>query len=494
MRLTILKKAFLLGAVALSPVFSQQNLSGGVDGDALVRERAELNKAQADLEEARQKRDMEVAARWNDREKANGERELFNQKYDEAKEELDRLMEERVRLEENVRVAREDLAQVRQSAEERRTEYLSLAPDKSIIEPFREIRERGVPFRLPQRIEDFNRTEKEVSLYRDNPLKVARSVFGLAKKEMDFTREIESREGEVLFDENVVPGEELRLGGIYAVRKSSGTDSSVAMMLPVAGDRGASFAFRMMTSGDVREEVAEAFKASKDSLLMMVPVDVLLSTTLSSEIAASEEKPFCEVFWQTFKDGGILMYPIALLFILGMILVVERFVVLLLKGATIRYRRAVELVSEGKIEEAKALAKKMHGSVGKVIRAGILRDYADRESAEKAIEEVFAAEVPQLERGLSSISVMATTAPLLGLLGTVMGMIQLFQVITMHGTSDPKLLAGGISVALVTTEAGLIVAIPLQLLVTFLSNRVDGIRARMEKAGLAVLNSRWLRG
>ena len=89
---------------------------------------------------------------------------------------------------------------------------------------------------------------------------------------------------------------------------------------------------------------------------------------------------------------------------------------------------------------------------------------------------------------------MATTAPLLGLLGTVMGMIQLFQVITMHGTSDPKLLAGGISVALVTTEAGLIVAIPLQLLHTFLANRVDGIRARMEKAGLAILNSRWIRG
>jgi biopolymer transport protein ExbB len=75
-----------------------------------------------------------------------------------------------------------------------------------------------------------------------------------------------------------------------------------------------------------------------------------------------------------------------------------------------------------------------------------------------------------------------------------MGMIQLFQVITMHGTSDPKLLAGGISVALLTTEAGLIVAIPLQFLLTFLTNRADTIRARMEKAGLAVLNSRWIQG
>ena len=129
-----------------------------------------------------------------------------------------------------------------------------------------------------------------------------------------------------------------------------------------------------------------------------------------------------------------------------------------------------------------------------MVKTGILRDYPDRAAAEKAIEEVFAGEVPTLERGLSTLSVLATTAPLAGLLGTVMGMIQLFEVITMHGTSDPKLLAGGISVALLTTEAGLIVAIPLQFLLTFLTNRADTIRARMEKAGLAVLNTRWIKG
>ena len=74
-----------------------------------------------------------------------------------------------------------------------------------------------------------------------------------------------------------------------------------------------------------------------------------------------------------------------------------------------------------------------------------------------------------------------------------MGMIELFDVITMHGTSDPKLLAGGISIALVTTEAGLIVAIPLQLIHTFLTNMADSLRSRMESAGLAVLNALWVK-
>ncbi len=492
MRTDFLKRIVPILLIALSPVFSQQGLSES--GDALVRERAELNKAKADLEEARQKRDMEVAARWNDREKANQERELFNQKYEEAKGDLDRLMEERVRLEENVRVAREDLAQVKQNAEEKRTEYLSLVADKSLLEPFREIRERGIPYGLPQRIEEFNRAEKGASLYRDNPLKVARGFFELARKELAFSREIEWKTGELVFDGTVVTGEEIRLGGLYAVRRSLGADSSVSMMLPVAGERGVAFAYRNMNSGNIHAEVFRAFEASRDSQYMMLPVDVLLSTALSTELANSEQKSLRDTLLQTFHDGGILMYPIALLLFIGIFLVIERFVVLLVKGASLRYRKVVELASSGNLEEARLLAKKMHGSVGKVIQAGILKDYADRDSAEKAIEEVFAAEVPALERGLSTISVMATTAPLLGLLGTVMGMIQLFQVITMHGTSDPKLLAGGISVALVTTEAGLVVAIPLQLLHTFLANRIDGIRARMEKAGLAILNSRWIRG
>jgi len=73
-------------------------------------------------------------------------------------------------------------------------------------------------------------------------------------------------------------------------------------------------------------------------------------------------------------------------------------------------------------------------------------------------------------------------------------MIQLFEVITMHGTSDPKLLAGGISIALITTQAGLMVAIPLQLLHTFLSNLADRLISKMEKTGLSVLNALWVDG
>lgn len=489
-----LKKISMAVVLGAGLLFAQQPLGGDVAGDNLVRQRAELNKAKADLEEARQKRDMEVAARWNDREKANQERELFNQKYEEAKEELDRLMEERVRLEENVRIAREDLAQVKANTETKRSEYMALAADKGILEPMFQLKDRGIPYHIPQRIDDFNRTEKSMLLYRDDPMRVAKSVIELAKKELAFSREIEWKKGELVFGSRVVFGEEMRLGGIYAMRASSGADSSVSMMLPAPGDKGQIFTWHDMNTAEPRAEVNEAFAMAKDSAFAMVPVDVLLSTTLSTELANSEEKTLWDEIKQAFHDGGILMYPIAALLILGLLIVLERIVVLSIKGASLHYRKVLNLAAEGKIDEARALAAKLHGSIGKVVKTGILRDYPDRAAAEKAIEEVFAGEVPTLERGLSTLSVLATTAPLAGLLGTVMGMIQLFEVITMHGTSDPKLLAGGISVALLTTEAGLIVAIPLQFLLTFLTNRADTIRARMEKAGLAVLNTRWIKG
>jgi biopolymer transport protein ExbB len=95
----------------------------------------------------------------------------------------------------------------------------------------------------------------------------------------------------------------------------------------------------------------------------------------------------------------------------------------------------------------------------------------DVETLELKLDEAILREVPKLERGNTMIKVLSVVAPLLGLLGTVTGMIQTFQVITLFGAGDPKLMAGGISQALVTTVIGLVVAIPLTLLYSVVSGR-----------------------
>ena len=483
----------LLASLLFAPaVHAQQNS----DIDA-VKKRAELNSAKADLEEARKKRDMAVAARWKDRETANQERELFNEKYQESKEKVDALMSERARLFEDVRVAREDLAQVKLQAEKARAEFLSLAVGPERLETLSKFQEQGVPFKMAERVEVQNKVKKEMSLYRDDPLRIAKGVLDAARAELAFTRESSVEKAELVFGTAVAQGGRMRLGGLYAMQMANAVDINglhpAALMLPVAGEKKRVYSWQENLTPDTKKDIAKVFTNVADSAYVMVPVDVLLSTELSSELAHHTETTWKDEFKQFFKDGGILMYPIATLFVLGLLIALVKFVWLMVAGFSgISTRRALKALEKGDVETARAQSAKSLGKVGKVLRTVLSRPFPGRESAEKSLEELFSAEVPKIESGLTWVSVFASTAPLLGLLGTVMGMIELFDVITMHGTSDPKLLAGGISIALVTTEAGLMAAIPLQLLHTFLTNRCDALRGRMEKAGLAVLNALWI--
>lgn len=487
---------FVAATALLAPAAFAQQAPADIDA---VKKRAELNSAKADLEEARKKRDMAVAARWKDRETANQERELFNEKYNESKEKVDALMSERARLFEDVRVAREDLAQVKLQAEKARAEFLSLAAGPERLETLAKFQEQGIPFKISERVEVQNKVKKEMGLYKDDPVRIARGLFDAARAEMDFTREIQMEQGELVFGRSVAQGMRLRMGGLYAMELADAADGLTgikpsALMLPVAGEKKRSFSWQENLTPETRKEIEAAFAHAKDSAFVNVPVDVLLSTELSSELANHQETTWKDNLMEFFRNGGILMYPIVTLFGLGLLVALWRFLWLLIAGfGGLATGRTLKALRKGDLETARAQVKRAHGKVGRVLKTVLLKDYSGREAGEKALEELFAREVPKIESGLTWISVFAATAPLLGLLGTVMGMIELFDVITMHGTSDPKLLAGGISIALVTTEAGLIVAIPLQLIHTFLTNRADSLRSRMESAGLAVLNALWVK-
>ena len=111
-----------------------------------------------------------------------------------------------------------------------------------------------------------------------------------------------------------------------------------------------------------------------------------------------------------------------------------------------------------------------------------------REDMENALQEAILREIPSLERFLSTLAMLAAIAPLLGLLGTVTGMIDTFHVITQHGTGDPRMMSGGISEALVTTMLGLTVAIPIMLAHTLLNRSVDNRIGQMEEKAVALVN------
>jgi biopolymer transport protein ExbB len=113
---------------------------------------------------------------------------------------------------------------------------------------------------------------------------------------------------------------------------------------------------------------------------------------------------------------------------------------------------------------------------------------ADRSVMENAIEETALGQMPRLERFLTTLSVLAAVAPLLGLLGTVTGMIHTFEGITLFGTGDPRMMSGGISEALITTQLGLAVAIPVIIAHHIFDRRVEKMMGDMDEKGTALVN------
>jgi len=112
----------------------------------------------------------------------------------------------------------------------------------------------------------------------------------------------------------------------------------------------------------------------------------------------------------------------------------------------------------------------------------------EREDMENVLQEAILSEIPGLERFLSTLGMLGAIAPLLGLLGTVTGMINTFHVITYYGTGDPRMMSAGISEALVTTMLGLTAAIPIMLFHSLLSRRVENIIAQMEEKAVTLVN------
>jgi len=147
-----------------------------------------------------------------------------------------------------------------------------------------------------------------------------------------------------------------------------------------------------------------------------------------------------------------------------------------------------ELVEKGDYKGAVKSTEAQSGRpTGNVLKAGLEQQGQPRDIIESSLAEAILKETPRLERFLPALKVLAAIAPLLGLLGTVTGMINTFHVITVHGTGDPRLMAGGISEALITTQLGLAVAIPILVITALLGRKANRIASDMEEKAMALI-------
>ncbi|MDX1380970.1 MAG: MotA/TolQ/ExbB proton channel family protein, partial [Xanthomonadales bacterium] len=277
-----------------------------------------------------------------------------------------------------------------------------------------------------------------------------------------------------LADGSEVSGEIVRVGNVAAY----GISEQGAGALAPAGE--GRFKVWSEPAGDTARDLADG-RVDGDG-----PIGIFL---YESETRAIEEKAGKTVLG-VISSGGTIAWIIVGLGLIALVLIVLRF--MFLRRASASTARIVEEVGpkvhEGRLQDALEACKRFKGATSRVVASAVRNLDRDRDHLEDIVSESILHESSHLNRFGAIILVIAAVAPLLGLLGTVTGMITTFDIITEFGTGDPKLLSGGISIALVTTEIGLAVAIPALLAGNILSGWAERIKDDMEKGALRVIN------
>ncbi len=198
--------------------------------------------------------------------------------------------------------------------------------------------------------------------------------------------------------------------------------------------------------------------------------------------------------WQLFLAGGPVMWPILFCSIFALAIILEKFWHLhRIQIDTQEFlNNILDKVKRHQIKEALEICDNTKSPISHILKAGILKYDRTREQIKEAIEDASLYEIPRLEKNLSTLATIAHVSPLLGLLGTVTGMVRCFQTIQAKSTSfhpvSPGDLAGGIWEALLTTVAGLIVAIPTFVVYNYLVSRINNFILDMDKAATELVN------
>jgi biopolymer transport protein ExbB len=216
-----------------------------------------------------------------------------------------------------------------------------------------------------------------------------------------------------------------------------------------------------------------------------------VTTTFQDPEPAVAEASFTEKVKERFIEGGPFFMGIVLLcLILGLAIAIERIIYLNL--ATTNSKKLTQDVEDalnsGGIEAAKEVCRNTKGPVASIFYQGLDRADEDIDAAEKAVVAYGGVQMGQLEKNVSWISLFIALAPMLGFMGTVLGMIDAFDKIEAAGDMNPSLVAGGIKVALLTTVFGLIVAIILQIFYNYIISKIDSIVNDMEDSSISLID------
>ena len=405
-------------------------------------------------------------------------------RYSKLSTDLGRVNEE-VMASKNVSAEAEENAKSDENAFDALNTQVKLSIDKALGEVTGDY-PVGMNGRLLRLKEASDETEKKVP----NTLGAARGYLTdmLLRHELTYTQSL-GRELSQVGNRPDVNVNRLRLGTIF-LGEVAQDNGEVQALLRSGALQGKIFEWNATLPPEMAASVKQAVGKAQESTIVDVPLDVLQNKAIKNAITDTKELTWKEEFLAFFKKGGIVMYPLSLVAIFALLLCLERFLVLSYRGhLSRRFNKKLSLlVKDSRYEDAAGLCLKKETSLSMVLFAVLNRARDTREDAERALQEALLREQPKLERRMGLLAAMGSIAPLLGLLGTVTGIITLFTVITEVGTNDARVLAGGISEALVTTETGLVIAIPVMILHGLLSEKIEKVTSEMYVQSTALLN------
>jgi biopolymer transport protein ExbB len=203
------------------------------------------------------------------------------------------------------------------------------------------------------------------------------------------------------------------------------------------------------------------------------------------------DETWSEVLTRLWGDTGFMRVPLAICLVIGLAVIAWKFVDLSGKASKTRkiLRDVDEVLNQGRIREALEITRDSNAPAAKILYAGLERHDEGTERIMKAIENQGLIELSKLEKGLVVLATLTNVAPLLGFLGTVIGMIQAFQSIELAGEVEATLVAGGIKVALLTTAAGLVIAIPVSVGHNYFVARIDSLVIDMEESAQRMIDA-----
>jgi biopolymer transport protein ExbB len=477
----------------ISLIFTGFVNAAQVDKNARILKEKELELLKSQVQSARDSLQIEVAARWRVRQDQVRQREADKEELSDIREKIERAYTELARLKE------EGLAKADNIEDENKVVFSAKEEWKFIAVSIDDVLQKEADGLLESFPLDMEERKFDLENIRREFKRSGNSIASL-QQFVEYKKGYIERGSTISFPKKTVlpntgdPQElgMVRFGNVFVYGMNQAGEPYIFRQTGTLGaDR---YSIEKIGASALSEFVVSALPGWIERQQVSGPVmfDVLQNAQ-SKILIAGEKLDDKQKFLGWVKSGGPVMFPLFGLLVWALLLTLFKIIQIVLKSGADRTlsKNVMECLAKNDIEGAKTFAQKKRGVCARIVRTCLEHSRWNRVSAEKAVKEILVEELPQINKHLNTLAVIAGAAPLMGLLGTVTGMIRLFEVITNYGTGDPKMLAGGISEALITTEVGLIIAIPILLIHNFLRNRTNDLQAQMEKHAIRILNRLW---